>query len=561
MVYIPVQYPFQPPKVRCLTKVLHPNINWRTGQVYLHLLKQDWKPVLSINSVIFSLQLLFLEPWPVSAANGSSGSSSSLPPSRPILTTSSSASVSMGMNGHAPSALTLAASKSAATAAARQLEELDGILNIEIYQMILNGERGVFEDLVRRTLEGGFFFGEHFPRNKHAMNHSSDDDDDDDRNHDTDSDHQQVEHMLQRVEENGRQAHVRRLSPTSATRTHRYSQSHTMESFNDHSMMVDQSASTAAPSHSHSTTPRRPRLIHRSPTQSPSHSPHSSHHLNKILLHRKRCFHKIAHSMSSLTEFGSSAQTKRSKPSQLDDDDVELECIDPNIVAPTFAQTDALLSRPSLLSTSASTSVHSRLLRKRPSPTLSCSDGEYEDENSLQDRASSCEAKDDGASEWRRSRVKKMKPWVEGHDDDEEENQLDDAIIDRNIECFPPPVKPATHHLPDLATFAAFKPIGSPDEIVRQCLIPYGSSSSSSLPSGLSHSPKRNASDCPSVIDLPTLSSNDPAANSYLLIGRSSSRAVNFFGTVKANVLHSPTGLSDLQTMMASLPQASPMEE
>jgi ubiquitin-protein ligase len=43
---IPPQYPFQPPNVRCHTPCLHPNINWRTGKVYLHLLKAEWKPVL-----------------------------------------------------------------------------------------------------------------------------------------------------------------------------------------------------------------------------------------------------------------------------------------------------------------------------------------------------------------------------------------------------------------------------------------------------------------------------------------------------------------------------------
>src|SRR5258708_5064942 len=31
-------YPFVPPKVRCLTRVLHPAINFRTGEVYLDLL-------------------------------------------------------------------------------------------------------------------------------------------------------------------------------------------------------------------------------------------------------------------------------------------------------------------------------------------------------------------------------------------------------------------------------------------------------------------------------------------------------------------------------------------
>lgn len=59
---IPSDYPFQPPIVRCTTKILHPNINWRTGEVALALLQEEWKPVLSINTVLFGLQLMLLEP-------------------------------------------------------------------------------------------------------------------------------------------------------------------------------------------------------------------------------------------------------------------------------------------------------------------------------------------------------------------------------------------------------------------------------------------------------------------------------------------------------------------
>lgn len=41
-----------------------------SGRVSHPLLDRDWKPVLSINTVIFGLQLLFLEPNPDHAANG-----------------------------------------------------------------------------------------------------------------------------------------------------------------------------------------------------------------------------------------------------------------------------------------------------------------------------------------------------------------------------------------------------------------------------------------------------------------------------------------------------------
>jgi len=59
---VPHTYPYYPPTVRCLTKVFHPNFDFRTGAVYLPILTDSWRPVLTMNTVIFSLQLLFLEP-------------------------------------------------------------------------------------------------------------------------------------------------------------------------------------------------------------------------------------------------------------------------------------------------------------------------------------------------------------------------------------------------------------------------------------------------------------------------------------------------------------------
>lgn len=42
-----------------LVQVFHPNIDLE-GNVCLNILREDWKPVLSINSVIYGLQFLFL---------------------------------------------------------------------------------------------------------------------------------------------------------------------------------------------------------------------------------------------------------------------------------------------------------------------------------------------------------------------------------------------------------------------------------------------------------------------------------------------------------------------
>uniref|UniRef100_A0A1D1YXH8 NEDD8-conjugating enzyme Ubc12 n=1 Tax=Anthurium amnicola TaxID=1678845 RepID=A0A1D1YXH8_9ARAE len=54
-------YPHEPPKVKCKTKVYHPNIDLE-GNVCLNILREDWKPVLNINTIIYGLNHLFTHP-------------------------------------------------------------------------------------------------------------------------------------------------------------------------------------------------------------------------------------------------------------------------------------------------------------------------------------------------------------------------------------------------------------------------------------------------------------------------------------------------------------------
>ncbi|KAJ3026599.1 NEDD8-conjugating protein ubc12 [Rhizophlyctis rosea] len=58
---INTNYPHEPPKVLCTQKIYHPNIDM-DGNVCLNILREDWKPVLNINSIVVGLQYLFLEP-------------------------------------------------------------------------------------------------------------------------------------------------------------------------------------------------------------------------------------------------------------------------------------------------------------------------------------------------------------------------------------------------------------------------------------------------------------------------------------------------------------------
>lgn len=61
-------YPHDPPKVKCTQTIYHPNIDLE-GNVCLNILREDWKPVLSLNSIIYGLQYLFLEPNPEDPLN------------------------------------------------------------------------------------------------------------------------------------------------------------------------------------------------------------------------------------------------------------------------------------------------------------------------------------------------------------------------------------------------------------------------------------------------------------------------------------------------------------
>jgi ubiquitin-conjugating enzyme E2 M len=61
-------YPHEAPKVRCETQVYHPNIDME-GNVCLNILREDWKPVLTINAIVYGIQYLFLEPNPEDPLN------------------------------------------------------------------------------------------------------------------------------------------------------------------------------------------------------------------------------------------------------------------------------------------------------------------------------------------------------------------------------------------------------------------------------------------------------------------------------------------------------------
>ncbi|CAF1274917.1 unnamed protein product [Adineta ricciae] len=57
------EYPFSPPKVKCTQIIYHPNIDLN-GNVCLNILREDWQPMLSIETIVIGLVFLFKEPNP-----------------------------------------------------------------------------------------------------------------------------------------------------------------------------------------------------------------------------------------------------------------------------------------------------------------------------------------------------------------------------------------------------------------------------------------------------------------------------------------------------------------
>ncbi|KAL0227856.1 hypothetical protein RCL1_003999 [Eukaryota sp. TZLM3-RCL] len=61
-------YPNEPPKVKFLSKMFHPNI-YNDGSICLDILSNNWTPVYDVVSILTSIQSLLGDPNPASPAN------------------------------------------------------------------------------------------------------------------------------------------------------------------------------------------------------------------------------------------------------------------------------------------------------------------------------------------------------------------------------------------------------------------------------------------------------------------------------------------------------------
>ncbi|KAH7650112.1 ubiquitin-conjugating enzyme e2 [Cryptosporidium xiaoi] len=68
LIKVPKEYPFKPPKVKCLNKILHPNID-NTGNVCINIIREDWKPTFTISIVICGILNLLVEPTNIDPLN------------------------------------------------------------------------------------------------------------------------------------------------------------------------------------------------------------------------------------------------------------------------------------------------------------------------------------------------------------------------------------------------------------------------------------------------------------------------------------------------------------
>ncbi|QDZ19291.1 ubiquitin-conjugating enzyme [Chloropicon primus] len=70
---VPQDYPLVPPAVRFRTKIFHPNIHFKTGQVCLDILKTAWSPAWTLQSVCQAVLALLSAPEPSSPLNCDAG--------------------------------------------------------------------------------------------------------------------------------------------------------------------------------------------------------------------------------------------------------------------------------------------------------------------------------------------------------------------------------------------------------------------------------------------------------------------------------------------------------
>ncbi len=72
-VQVPSSYPHQPPKIVFVTRICHPNIHFKTGEICLDILKNEWTPIWTLENCLRAIQALLGNPDASSPLNCDAG--------------------------------------------------------------------------------------------------------------------------------------------------------------------------------------------------------------------------------------------------------------------------------------------------------------------------------------------------------------------------------------------------------------------------------------------------------------------------------------------------------
>ncbi|KAK9901619.1 hypothetical protein WJX75_005155 [Coccomyxa subellipsoidea] len=70
---VPDQYPLVPPAVQYHTKIFHPNVHFKTGEICLDILKNAWSPAWTLQSTCQAIVALMSDAAPDSPLNCDAG--------------------------------------------------------------------------------------------------------------------------------------------------------------------------------------------------------------------------------------------------------------------------------------------------------------------------------------------------------------------------------------------------------------------------------------------------------------------------------------------------------
>lgn len=68
-IQVPPTYPSKPPTMKFKTKIWHPNISWKTGEICLDVLAAQWSPAWQLSSACTAVLALLDAPEPDSPLN------------------------------------------------------------------------------------------------------------------------------------------------------------------------------------------------------------------------------------------------------------------------------------------------------------------------------------------------------------------------------------------------------------------------------------------------------------------------------------------------------------